>query len=170
MLPLIVTDINKFDTNDFFHKMFFFVSMAGVVGMGFNSDSAFEHGGLGFFLSYVATRIHLSIMYIRAAFFIKRARVYCGVHLFAFFLSTTFFLLGTVIPGFATRITLWGLGSISEHIIKVAFLLFESWYWKPKYKTHLNIPEHLEHISERLGLLVIIVLGDVVGIQNVTVN
>lgn len=136
--------------------------MAGVVGMGFNADTAFEHGGLGMLLAFVTTRVTLAIMYARAAFFLKRARIYCAVHIVAFVISTVFFILGTVIHSFAVRTTLWGIGSLTEYFIRIAFLVFEAYYYKPKYKKHINIPEHLEHIGERLGLLVIITLGDVV--------
>jgi low temperature requirement protein LtrA len=142
---------NRFDTDDAVFRVLSLVGMAGVVAMAASVDKLDATTSRWFALAYVVLRVVLIIGYLRAWRSIPDARRTIRPYLFAHCAGATIWLISLAVPT-PGRYLLWGIG------IAVDLL-------GPTLAARLKdgIPLHMEHLPERFGLFVILVLGESVA-------
>ncbi|MET3424561.1 low temperature requirement protein LtrA [Actinoplanes tereljensis] len=139
---------NRFDTDDAVFRLLMLVGMAAVIGMAASID---ELGGAWFTLSYVLLRFVLVAGYLRAWWHVPDARPTMRPYLIGHTAGAAFWLVSLAVPGPA-KYVLWGVG------VAVDLL-------GPTLSARLEdaLPLHMEHLPERFGLFVILVLGESVA-------
>ncbi len=133
-------------TNDIIHKVYYYWHMLGIAAMILNTESAWKNNGSwGFAVSYIAANIPMIIMYIWAAFMERRTNHNI------FRLISLFVCLIPWIISVATGYyyPLWLTSLIFLELSKIIGPLFD-----------LFPPITIDHWAERLGLFVIITLGE----------
>ncbi|MET7419038.1 low temperature requirement protein A [Dactylosporangium sp. NPDC005555] len=139
---------NRFDTNDVLYRLGKLAAAAAVIGMAASAPDATGGSATAFTLSYLATRVVLFALYARAYRHVARARATIGIYLTGTAAGAACWVAALAVPG-DWRFALWGLGIVLEALGPVAATRFGG-----------NVPLHLEHLPERFGLFVILVLGE----------
>jgi low temperature requirement protein LtrA len=142
---------NRFDTDDAVFRLLTLTGMAGVVAMAASVDKLDETTSLWFALAYVALRLVLIAGYLRAWRHVPDARRTIRPYLVAHVAGAAVWLISLAVPT-PGRYWLWGAG------VAVDLL-------GPTVAARLKdgIPLHTEHLPERFGLFVILVLGESVA-------
>ncbi|MEV4513286.1 low temperature requirement protein A [Dactylosporangium sp. NPDC049525] len=142
---------NRFDTNDVLYRLGKLVSTAAVLGMAASAPDATRGTATAFTLSYLATRVVLFALYARAYRHVRQARATIGIYLVGAAAGAACWVAALAVPG-DWKFLLWGCGILLEALAPVAATRFGD-----------NVPLHLEHLPERFGLFVILVLGESVA-------
>jgi len=142
---------NRFDTNDVLYRLGKLSATVAVLGMAASAPDATGHRSAVFALSYLLTRVVLFALYARAYRHVVRARRTIAIYLAGTGAGGTLWLISLAVPGHA-RFALWAAGILVEALAPVAATRFGG-----------NVPLHLEHLPERFGLFVILVLGESVA-------
>jgi low temperature requirement protein LtrA len=142
---------NRFDTNDVLYRLGKLASAAAVIGMAASAPGATRGTATAFTLSYLATRVVLFLLYVRAYRHVEQARTTIGIYLVGAGAGAACWVASLAVPG-GWRFVLWGLGVLLEALAPVAATRFGN-----------HVPLHLEHLPERFGLFVILVLGESVA-------
>jgi low temperature requirement protein LtrA len=142
---------NRFDTDDTVFRLLTFAGMAGAIGMAASVDKIDGPTGTWFALAYVLLRLVLVAGYLRAWWHVPDARRTIRPYLLGHAAGAAFWLASLAVPAPA-RYVLWGLG------VAVDLL-------GPTMAARLKdgVPLHMEHLPERFGLFVILVLGESVA-------
>jgi low temperature requirement protein LtrA len=142
---------NRFDTDDAIFRLFMLVGMAGVVAMAASVDKLDETTSRWFALAYILLRVVLIAGYMRAWRVLPEARSTIRPYLFAHCAGAAVWLVSLAVPT-PGRYVLWGVGVAVELV-------------GPTLAARLKdgIPLHMEHLPERFGLFVILVLGESVA-------
>jgi len=139
---------NRFDSQDNYHRYLTFVQMAAALLLALFIEKALNETANYFAMTYIFIRLTYVISYIRVFVNLEETRP----------------LLKTIIIGFSIGIILWLISIWFEPPIKYylwgAGMLID--LITPRYaaKSMKKISVHSQHLPERLGLFVIIVLGE----------
>jgi low temperature requirement protein LtrA len=139
---------NRFDTDDLPYRLLTLLAMFGVAVLATTVPSVFEGATIGFPLAYVAVRVVLVTLYVRARRHVREARALATTFLIAFGLGICIWLVSLALPrpwayvGWACALAF----ELSAPLV--------AWRQIPK------APIHPRHIPERFGLLTLIVLGE----------
>ncbi|MEV0128675.1 low temperature requirement protein A [Dactylosporangium sp. NPDC050688] len=142
---------NRFDTNDVLYRLGKLAAAAAVLGMAASAPGATRGTAAAFTLSYLATRVVLFLLYARAYRHVRQARATIGIYLAGTGAGAVCWLASLAVPA-PWKFTLWGCGILVEALAPPAATRFGG-----------NVPLHLEHLPERFGLFVILVLGESVA-------
>ncbi|HEY9313695.1 low temperature requirement protein A [Williamsia sp.] len=140
---------NRFDTNDVLYRVLKLAATFAVAVMAASAATAVGGDGTVVFgAGYIATRVILAGLYLRARKHISEAQVMIDLYFAATVTSAAIWAISLFTPSPITYI-LWGIGIAIE-----AMAPFAATHWGP------DVPLHLEHLPERFGLFVILVLGE----------
>jgi low temperature requirement protein LtrA len=142
---------NRFDTDDAVFRLLTLTAMAGVVAMAAAVDKVTGPTGVWFVLGYVLVRLVLAAGYARAWRHVPKARSTARLYLIGHLLGAAIWLVSLAVPGPA-RYVLWGVGVLADLVWPTAAARMKD-----------AVPLHLEHLPERFGLFVILVLGESVA-------
>ncbi|AFR49220.1 low temperature requirement protein A [Gordonia sp. KTR9] len=140
---------NRFDTNDVFYRVLKLAATFAVAVMAAGAATAVGGDGtVAFGVGYITTRVILAALYFRAWRHIIEVRVTVDIYLAATIVSGLIWTVSLFMPSPVTYI-LWAVGILVEAVAP-----FAATRWGP------DVPLHLEHLPERFGLFVILVLGE----------
>ncbi len=141
---------NRFDVDDFTHRIMVFVQMFAMGAMAISAPHAMEGHHTIFSLCFAVAQLMVVAMHVRAWYQVPNARDYCKYWGIVFAISALAFLLSALLPT-PWAYGMWGLGILAilaAPVSEVSRTLMERY------------PLDMEHLSERYGLLTIIVLGE----------
>jgi low temperature requirement protein LtrA len=142
---------NRFDTDDAIFRLITLVGMGGVLAMAASVDKISGPESLWFTLGYVVVRLTLVAGYLRAWRHIEDARATVRPYLIGHAAGAAIWLVALAVPT-PWRYGVWAVGVVADLL-------------GPTRTTRLRdaLPLHLDHLPERFGLFVILVLGESVG-------
>jgi low temperature requirement protein LtrA len=140
----------RFDTDDLVYRLLTLLGMFAVAALASAVPDALHGGQRRFVLAYVAVRIILILLYVRAYRHVEVARPLSRWFIFMFSVAVVLWLVSLAVPS-PWRYVLWGLALAFEYVAPI-----RAW------RLMIGSPVHPAHIPERFGLLVIIVLGEAV--------
>ncbi|MFI1990712.1 low temperature requirement protein A [Actinoplanes sp. NPDC020271] len=142
---------NRFDTDDAIFRLLTLGGMAGVIVMAASAEEAIGDGSRWFALGYVLLRMTLIIGYLRVWRNLPEARAGIRPYLWGHVAGAMCWTISLGVPG-TGRYVLWAVG--------VALDLLG-----PTIAARVPDapPLHMEHLPERFGLFVILVLGESVA-------
>jgi low temperature requirement protein LtrA len=150
---------DRFDTDDFVHRLLIMSGMLTIIFLGVNVHSAFEGGSVGFAVAYVLARSIVLVLYARAARHVPVARANLKLYLASYVPSTCLWLTSIVVPQ-PYRYVLWTIAMLIELSIPIIGSRFL-----------VATPSHPSHLPERFGLFTLIVLGEaIVSVATATAN
>jgi low temperature requirement protein LtrA len=150
---------NRFDVDDIGHRLLTGVQMLGIAAMAVNVHQGLGASSIGYALSYVLVRIILIFQYLRAAWHIPSARSLALWYAIGFSIAALLWIGSIAVP-MPLRFGLWGLGLIVDFATPVTATRLQSRFFP-----------QLEHMPERFGLFVIIVLGEaIIAVVNGVAN
>jgi low temperature requirement protein LtrA len=140
---------NRFDSDDAVYRVCKLAAMAGVLGCAAALPTAEDGVPVSFVLCYAGTQLLLALLYLRAARHLEEAAPVAAVYLIGLVAGTALWLVALPFPPTARG---WiGLAAV---------LLAASAPVLGRRRT-AAVTLHLEHLPERVALLVILVLGEV---------
>ena len=139
---------NRFDTNDIIYRIAKLAGTAAVLAMAASATEATGPRAGTFTVSYLATRLVLLALYARAYRHVTEARATIAIYLGGTGAGAVLWGVSLAVPGNG-RYLLWAAGILVEAMAPLAATRFGG-----------GVPLHLEHLPERFGLLVILVLGE----------
>ncbi|MEU4564637.1 low temperature requirement protein A [Actinoplanes sp. NPDC023936] len=142
---------NRFDTDDAVFRLLTLTAMAGVVVMAAAVDKIDGAAGRWFAIGYVLIRLALIAGYLRVWRHVPEARSTARLYLIGHGMGAAFWLVSLAVPTPA-RYWLWGAGVLADVVWPTAAARLKD-----------AVPLHLEHLPERFGLFVILVLGESVA-------
>lgn len=142
---------NRFDTDDVVFRVIKLAATLGIAGCAASATEATGSLGWAFAASFLAARIMLVALYLRAWRHVRSARGTISVYLAAATVSAGLWAVSIAVTGTA-RYVLWALAVLVDVAAPLLATRHEN-----------DVPLHLEHLPERFGLLVILVLGEAVG-------
>jgi low temperature requirement protein LtrA len=142
---------NRFDTDDIIFRLAKFAGMGAILGCAASMSAATESKATVFAASYLAGRLVLVGLYWRAWRHVTDARTTIGVYLIAMSAVAALWAVSLTVP---TGVALWLWGAAAALDVAAPFVAS---------RRHDRAPLHLEHLPERFGLLVILVLGEVIA-------
>lgn len=142
---------NRFDTDDAIFRLITLVGMGGVLAMAASVDKISGPESRWFTLGYVVVRLVLVAGYLRAGRHIEQARATIRPYLIGHAAGAAIWLAALAVPT-PWRYLVWALGVIVDLLGPI---------WTTRVRDAL--PLHVDHLPERFGLFVILVLGESVG-------
>jgi low temperature requirement protein LtrA len=139
---------NRFDTDDIVYRLAKLTAMLAVAGLAASASDATGDLAAQFALCQAALRIVLVYLYLRAYRHVVQARTLIAVYVVAEGLAGALWLAGAVAPAPA-RYLCWAAAVAAEAAAPVMATLRSA-----------GLPLHFEHLPERFGLFVILVLGE----------
>jgi low temperature requirement protein LtrA len=140
---------NRFDTNDVLYRLLKLAATFAVAVMAASASTAVGGDGtVAFAVGYIATRVILAALYFRAWRHISDVRLTINLYFAATVISAMIWAISLLTPSPVTYI-LWAVGIAIEAMAPLA-----ATRWGP------DVPLHLDHLPERFGLFVILVLGE----------
>lgn len=140
---------NRFDSDDVLYRVAKLAAMAAVLGCAAALPTAEDGVPVSFVLCYAATQLLLAGLYLRAARHLDEAAPVAGVYLTGLLAGTALWL--ACLP-FPPAVRGW-IGLAAVLVAATAPVLGR--------RRTAAVTLHLEHLPERVGLLVILVLGEV---------
>ena len=142
---------NRFDTDDLIFRLAKLLATLAVAGCAASASGATKELAIPFAASYLATRVLLLLLYLRAWRHVPDARPTIAVYLGC--LAVTVVLWAVSLATAAElRPLLWLIAVLIDAVGPLLATLRDD-----------KLPLHIEHLPERFGLLVILVLGEAVG-------
>jgi len=142
---------NRFDTDDVVFRVAKLAATLSIAGCAAAASAATSDFSVPFAVSFLAGRLILLLLLVRAWHHIVEARPTIGLYLGATALSSALWAVSLTVDGPA-RYWLWA----AAVAVDAAGPIAATWH-----DDHL--PLHMEHLPERFGLFVILVLGEAVG-------
>jgi low temperature requirement protein LtrA len=142
---------NRFDTDDTVFRVLTLIGMAGVAVMAAAVDGVGGPPGRWLALGYVVTRVVLVAGYLRAWRHVPDARPSIRPYVLGHAAGGAIWLASLALPAPA-RYVAWGVG-IAVDLVGPALAA----------RQRRGVPLHAEHLPERFGLFVILVLGESVA-------
>ena len=142
---------NRFDTDDVLFRIAKLLATLAIAGCAASASEAVGKFAVPFAASYLASRILLLLLYLRAWRHVREARPTIDVYLATTGLSAVAWAVSLGVGG-GWRYGLWAIGVLIGAVGPVLATLRKD-----------RVPLHVEHLPERFGLLVILVLGEAVG-------
>jgi low temperature requirement protein LtrA len=141
---------NRFVVDDIWHRVLIFTQILFIAILGISVEGAFTDLTAQFVLSYVGIRAVLIILYLRAGRHEPEARPLINRFVAGFSLAAFVWLISIFVPA-PYNYGLWVLAMIIDFATPT----------NPNSAKFFDLlPPHNEHLQERYGLLVIIVLGE----------
>ena len=138
----------RFDNDGIFDRLIILAQMAIAAIMAVNIHHGLDSAYVGFTLSYVAFRGLLVGQYLHAGYYLEEARPLTNWYAGGFGISIIIWLISIFVP-VPWRWLLLGVGLIIDFMTPLtAGRMIQS------------IPPSISHISERIGLFTLIVLGE----------
>jgi len=151
----------RFDTDDLGHRILTLLQMVGAAAMAVFVSDALGDDSAGFALSYAAIRIILVIEYVRTdkSKIFSHATPLIRRYSIGFLCGAIVWIISAFIPP-PFRFLLWGIGLAIDFATVIT-----------AGRLHSQFAPHISHLPERIGLFIIIVLGEsvlevVAGISN----
>ena len=143
---------DRFESDDIVYRLLVLTAMAAIVGVAVNTSDAFASTTASLRLagSYVAVRLVLVVMYLRAFRSEPLARPLCARYAIGFGLGAATWMASCFVSPPA-RFWLWGAGLAVELATPLVSASAIS-----------RVPFHTSHIPERFGSFTIVVLGEAV--------
>jgi low temperature requirement protein LtrA len=142
---------NRFDTDDVVFRIAKLVATGSIAGCAASASDAVGELAVPFAACYLGSRLVLLALYLRAWRHVQEARPTVGVYLLTVSLSAALWAVSLVVPSPA-RYVLWAIAVLVSAAGPVLATL--------RSDKH---PLQIEHLPERFGLLVILVLGEAVA-------
>jgi low temperature requirement protein LtrA len=142
---------NRFDTDDVVFRIAKLTATLAIAGCAASASDAVGAYALPFAACYLAGRLILLGLYLRAWRHVAEARPTINVYLACIAASATLWAVSLAIPS-PTRYVLWGVAVLVDALGPPLATLRSD-----------KLPLHIEHLPERFGLLVILVLGEALG-------
>jgi low temperature requirement protein LtrA len=141
---------NRFDVDDTGNRLLTGVQILAIAGLAVNIHDGLGKSSVGFALSYVMVRVMLVFQYLRVAQSVPQARQLATWYSFGFAVAACCWFISTFVP-LPWRLGLWIVGIIIDFLT-------------PLTAAHLQnkLFPHFEHLPERFGLFLIIVLGEAI--------
>jgi low temperature requirement protein LtrA len=142
---------NRFDTDDAVFRLLTLIGMGGVLTMAASVDQVSLPAGTWFILGYVVVRLVLVAGYLRAGWHLPDARRAIRPYLLGHTAGAAIWLASLAVPT-PGRYVVWAVG------VAVDLL-------GPTVSARLRdaLPVPMDHLPERFGLFVILVLGESVA-------
>lgn len=151
----------RFDTDDLGHRILILLQMVGAAALAVNVSDALENNSAGFALSYAAIRIILVLEYVRTGISKSFSSATPLIRRYSrgFLCAAIVWIISAFIPP-PFRFVLWGIGLAIDFATVIT-----------AGRLHSQFAPHISHLPERIGLFIIIVLGEsvlevVAGVQN----
>ena len=142
---------NRFDTDDVVFRIAKLAATATVAGCAASASAATGEFSTPFALCFLAGRVILLLLLLRAWRHVPEARPTILVYLGSTAASTALWAVSPAFDG-AVRYGLWAAAVAMDALGPVLATRRED-----------RAPLHMEHLPERFGLLIILVLGEAVG-------
>ncbi|AEV82988.1 hypothetical protein ACWT_1969 [Actinoplanes sp. SE50] len=142
---------NRFDTDDAIFRLLTLTGMAGVIAMAAAAEQAIGAHARWFAAGYVLLRLMLVLGYLRVWWNLPDARAGIRPYLWGHAAGAACWAVSLAVPGPA-RYALWAAGVLVDLL-------------GPTLATRVPDapPLHMEHLPDRFGLFVILVLGESVA-------
>jgi low temperature requirement protein LtrA len=151
----------RFDTDDLVHRILILLQMVGAAALAVNVPDGLGNDSAGFALSYAAIRIILVIEYVRTGISksFSSATPLIRRYSLGFLCAAIVWIISAFIPP-PFRFVLWAIGLVIDFATPIAV-----------GRLHSQFAPHISHLPERMGLFIIIVLGEsvlevVAGVQS----
>lgn len=133
---------------DHVYRILMLLGMLGVSALAVNAGHAFSGGEVAFIVSYVAVRLVLIVLYVRAWIYVHLARELCTYYLIGFSIGVILWTLSLAVPPPAS------------YLLRLLGLTIELLTPILSSRAGRRTPYDITHIPERFGLFTIIVLGE----------
>jgi low temperature requirement protein LtrA len=150
----------RFDTDDLGHRILILLQMVGAAALAVNVSDALGNDSAGFALSYAAIRIILVLEYVRTGVSksFSSATPLIRRYSIGFLCAAIVWIISAFIPP-PFRFVLWAIGLVIDFATPIT-----------AGRLHSQFAPHISHLPERMGLFIIIVLGEsvlevVAGVQ-----
>ena len=157
----VVFYATRFETDDLGHRILVLLQMVGAAAMAVFVSDAIGNDSAGYALSYAAIRIILVIEYVRTGISksFSSATPLIRRYSIGFLCGAIVWIISAFIPP-SFRYLLWGIGLAIDFATVIT-----------AGRLHSQFAPHISHLPERIGLFIIIVLGEsvlevVAGISN----
>ena len=138
----------RFGSDDVAHRVLTLLQMMGAAAMAVNVTHGLGETSVGFALSYAAIRFLLVIEYIRIGYHIPSTRPLTKRFSIGIAISATIWTVSAFVPP-PLRFILWGVGMTIDFVTPLLL-----------GQLAMKFAPHVSHLPERMGLFVIIVLGE----------
>jgi low temperature requirement protein LtrA len=142
---------NRFDTDDVVYRIAKLAATASIAGCAASASGATGEFSTAFALSFLAGRVILLLLHLRAWRHVPEARPTIAVYL-GFTAAST--VLWAVSPAFDGWVR-WGIWAAAVAMDALGPVMAT--------RRQDRAPLHMEHLPERFGLFIILVLGEAVG-------
>jgi low temperature requirement protein LtrA len=142
---------NRFDTDDLVYRLFKLAGMLAVIGMAAAAAEATTKYAVHFAGAYVALRLLLLAQYARAHRAVPEARGIVRLYMIGAGAGAALWAASMLVPA-PLRYGLWAAGLLVDVLVPFAATFASG-----------SVRLHLEHLPERLGLFLILVLGESVA-------
>lgn len=139
----------RFETHDVSNRIIVFLQMLPVAALAIFAHDGLGETSVGFALAYAAGRVIIILMWLRSGWHEPLFRPVSNRYAIGFAISVLLFVVSIFVPPPA-RFWLWGLGLLIDLVTPMTTLKFQARL--PRFST--------SRLPERLGLFVIIVLGE----------
>jgi low temperature requirement protein LtrA len=144
---------DRFDSDDPLHRILTGVQMLAIAAMAVYLGKGVGLHETGFVLSYVSVRVVLILFNLRAYRHIPNARPLVGRSIAAYVFDIALWLCSLIVPPPA-RYAMWAVGTAASVLVPLT-----------SREEHALARFDTDHLTERFGLFIIIVLGEsVVGV------
>jgi low temperature requirement protein LtrA len=141
---------NRFDVDDVGNRILTGLQMLAIAALASNVHAGLGESSIGFALSYVFIRVMLIFQYLRVAQSIPAARKMATWYAFGFAIAASFWFISTFVP-LPYRLFFWMVGIIIDFVTPLSAIRLQN-----------KLLPNFEHLPERFGLFVIIVLGEAI--------
>jgi low temperature requirement protein LtrA len=142
---------NRFDTDDLVFRLAKLLATLAVAGCAASASGATQELAIPFAASFLATRVLLLLLYLRAWRHVEDARPTIAVYLGCLAVTVVLWAASLAMPA-ELRPLVWLVAVLIDAVGPLLATLRDD-----------KLPLHIEHLPERFGLLVILVLGEAVG-------
>ncbi|WP_219471917.1 low temperature requirement protein A, partial [Nonomuraea rhizosphaerae] len=141
---------NRFDTDDVSHRLLVLPQILAVGTMAASVGDIETRSAL-FALSYVVVRVLLIVAYLRVGRHVSQARALAGRYAAGFAVSAVIWVASLAVEA-PQRYVMWGVAMVIDLATPLLARRYQG-----------ALPPQSEHLPERFGLFVVIVLGEVVA-------
>ncbi len=142
--------VNRFTVDDFLHRLTVFGKMFAVGIMAVTAPAVMKGDGRGFALAFSIAQATVALLYVRAYFQQPDGRAYCRYWGSVFAIGSLIWLVSIWMP---TQI------AYGAWVVGVLVIIASPFSRHSRLLTE-RFPIDFEHLSERYGLLTLIVLGE----------
>ena len=142
--------VNRFNVDDFLHRLLVFAQMFVVGAMAIAAPRVFEGKHHMFALAYGLAQLIVALLYLRAWLQVREGRAYSRYWGSVFAVGSLLWIISLFVSGWLIY-ALWGIG---------VSLIFITPLSRQSRALQIEYPIDREHLSERYGLFTIIVLGE----------